>query len=266
MIELQYEIDKDNLVSLINKETLKSIIREVLSDVKVEDKRKKYFLYKRIFGAAVLTSGVFSYKISESPAKIPEIKSVMSEPKHPVQSLSQSFTGLVNFESGATKLTKAHRERIDNFLSQIPKESSFDVYGFADSSGNIQNNESLALERAKVVQSYLRMKGFTVNLVKFEGSLNGTGWDKRRVDVIFTHTKDFVNVNLPEVQEIKKLVSKKPSNHKPKQIVVKRQVKHHIAKVENQDVLVKIGEDKDGKELFFNGDDKIIIRNPIIDN
>jgi len=71
------------------------------------------------------------------------------------------FAAVVYFQTGQSTLTPEAMRQLDWFVERMSPypQATFDVQGFADSTGTEANNQKLSDQRAQAVSQYLQSKG-----------------------------------------------------------------------------------------------------------
>jgi hypothetical protein len=97
-----------------------------------------------------------------------------------------SSSTAVYFTEDSSTLTELFKNRIDKFLEENPKESSFTTIGYTDGCGSYEYNKSLSLRRASEVSKYIKRHrtGAKVSIMAMSEMTESHSDTAKRVDVI----------------------------------------------------------------------------------
>lgn len=283
-------------VSLTRNE-LRRLILDILKEEKDLRKSERKALVKKLLNTGILVSGLTGFVgtstsnntktydigthpiVQERTVIIPE---QVTKPK-PVasKSVSQNVNGVVHFSSGHFRLTPKHKERLNHIIHQLPKNATLIIVGHTDMVGNIEHNIVLGHKRANVVADYFKQHGVNVTNVNSLGSkflvekTNTSSWQNRRVDIVINNIDSKLKIQLPKEYSYVKPVVKKVKQ--PEVISPVEPLDHNDSKnweltpkndvytlSPKEQVLKKIGKNKQGQELFYDGNDTIVIKSPTV--
>jgi peptidyl-prolyl cis-trans isomerase SurA len=113
-----------------------------------ENNRDKYKLGQHV--TAVIYNAANNQVLSE-------VKNLLASNVYPVK---EPVFKDINFESGKSELTNAHKLQLDNFIKSLTKDKNLtlEVAGY----GGFQESEELSATRAKTVTDYLVEKGIDI--------------------------------------------------------------------------------------------------------
>jgi outer membrane protein OmpA-like peptidoglycan-associated protein len=127
-----------------------------------------------------------------------------NEPDKAAMKQRRQVFGVVHFGFNQHALLKAHRERLVEFLKQIPKDAQLTIIGRTDPSGDDAYNMLLGLKRANNVANYLSQQGLKVKKIGSKVSRNmPTAWHARRVDILIESNTEIKPIHLSQPFEHK---------------------------------------------------------------
>jgi outer membrane protein OmpA-like peptidoglycan-associated protein len=137
---------------------------------------------------------------------------IKQENTQPFTKQRQQVYGVLHFGVDQHTLTMAHRERLLEFMKQLPKYAELTIVGRTDPSGADNYNTVLGMERAKNTAIFLSYLGVKVKALASKTSKNmPSGWLARRVDIIVETfeniepillTKPFDNTQAPTANSL----------------------------------------------------------------
>lgn len=281
-------------VSELDVGDLKALLLATLIDHESIKKEKKSKRIRNLLSSTVMAATIGSisandlvppktqYPIEDASSIAPDSamsiigdhRSEVSKPVETVKTISQTISSLVNFPSGGAKISPAQRDRLDEFIRALPKGAEVSLVGHADSVGSSNANLVMSKIRAVAVGKYLAYKGVKVKTVAGAGSAHpvektdGPSLRNRRVDATVTNITSKIDYS-PKPVIIHSHTKHHSNHHAAHKFEHLRHVEteyspgvevgHYVPK-EGDTILKKVGENKNGDQLFFDGNDKMVIR------
>jgi len=98
----------------------------------------------------------------------------------------------IQFDFNSAKLSRHERERLNGFLTELPRTSTFDLTGYTCTVGSSDYNEGLSIRRANHVAGIFKANGLNVGTVEGKGKCCPISIEKRlnrRVEIL-EHRKE----------------------------------------------------------------------------
>ncbi len=120
---------------------------------------------------------------AENAGTKPDVDAATAKPKPEKKAFHrQQVRGVTHYAFNSYNLAVAHKERLMEFIKQLPKDAEVTVVGRTDAD---EHKKNLGMQRAKTVAIFLANNGVKVKAVASKVSSDRfTGWFARRVDIV----------------------------------------------------------------------------------
>jgi outer membrane protein OmpA-like peptidoglycan-associated protein len=137
--------------------------------------------------------------IAEASNKLEQTDKASNKTEPPPSvSNKKTISGVVHFPPGSSNLALAHRDRLDSFIRQLPKDAELTVVGRSSLKGDMGYDNELGKKRALTVAKYLASRGVAVLSYGSKRLEPRSGWAARSVDIVVSHpSADDLAINLP---------------------------------------------------------------------
>ena len=173
-----------------------------LASLVVEERKPKHV--RKINPTATAAGAVVPVSVQTDSKTGAEPKEHRASRVQPATNNRQKVAGVVHFDLNQYVLTAAHKERLDQFIRQLPRDVTLTVVGRTDSDGDPGFNTKLGRQRALTVADHLTGQGIKVDSIATKVSRKSVkGWMARRVDIIISHSATELTIKLPPLVEAK---------------------------------------------------------------
>lgn len=224
---LDYEdLKKARRIKTVKKAIKGTIAATALSGAGcIHEPSKESLIAQRIIDYKALASN--SYKVTSHGVRTDLASQIVENIKQVNQ--TQTVSGVVHFGFNSSSIALAHKDRLEDFIGQLPKDAELTIIGRTDASGDANYNLELGKKRAVAVAKYLVSKGVAVKSFGSQTIPGGSGWMSRRVDIVVSYKapeNQRIAIHLPPL--VKKLAHQALETYNPHHLT-KKDACHNVA-------------------------------------